>query len=140
MNVNELGDEEDFHLPEEISWSLVKQWFKAIYSRLISLKECFGKDVVDVAHSQNYWAHNHACQQYINQLKKVQREIDVAVELARGTYFDKDSIRIKKRNNRFVRFDPYNNDRPSSTVNSGDRVLSDRPEVQEGSVDTTQPS
>ena len=95
-------DEEDFHLPQDISWSILKQWFKAIYSRLVSLRECMGKDVTDMHHPENYWHHNQACQEYTNQLKKVQREVDTAIELARGTYFDEDSIKVKKKNTRFL--------------------------------------
>ena len=93
MNEN-VYDGEDFHLPTDISWGIVKQWFKATYSRLVSLKECMGCDVTDMDHPRNYWHHNQACQEYINQLKKVQREVDSAIDLARGTYFDEDSIRI----------------------------------------------
>ena len=46
-----------------------------------------GNDVEDLKHPKNYWHHNSACQEYLTQLKKVQREVDVAIDLARGTYF-----------------------------------------------------
>ena len=122
-------DETDFHLPGNVSWSIVKQWFKAIYSWLISLKECMGQDVEDMVHPRNYWHHNQACQEYLTQLREVQCEIDVAIDLARGTYFDEDSIHIKKRNSRFVRFEPDRDDeRSSSNTYTRDRVLSSGPE------------
>ena len=85
--ISDTEDETDFHAPEEISWLMLKQWFKVIYSRLASLKECLGNDTHDLAHPKNYWAHNNACQEYLHQLKKVQREVDAAIDLARGTYF-----------------------------------------------------
>ena len=137
MSDNEV-DDTDFHLPRDVSWSIVKQWFKAIYARLILLKECMDRDVTDMSHPRNYWHHNHACQEYLTQLRKVQREIDVAIDLARGTYFDEDSIRIKKSNTKFVRFQPYRDDERSATTDSRNRVLSDRPEDMTGPADTSQ--
>ena len=95
-------DDTDFHLPEDISWPLIKQWFKALYSRLLGLKECLGNDTADIAHPNNFWAHNFACQEYLHQLQKVQRKVEAAINLARGTCFDKDSIKIKKINDRVL--------------------------------------
>ena len=116
MNKNESsGDETDFHLPEEISWAMLKQWFQAIFARLVSLKECMGRDVADMGHPRNYWHHNQAYQEYLNQLKKIQREIDIAIDLSRGTYFDEDSIGIKKSNTQFRRFQPYRSDERTGT-------------------------
>ena len=106
MHASDTEDETDFHPPEDISWGMLKQWFKAIYSRLVSLKECLGNDTGDIKHPKNYWHHNSACQEYISQLKEVHREVDVAIDLARGTYFDKDSILVRKSNKRFLRFKP----------------------------------
>ena len=137
MNENESGDETDFHLPEDISWTMLKQWFKAIFVRLVSLKECMGRDVTDMVHPRNYWHHNQACQEYLNQLKKVQREIEVAIDLSRGTYFDEDSIRIKKSNTRFTRFQLYHHDeRSSTTTDTRNRILPDRPEYTSETTDS----
>lgn len=121
-------DETDFHLPSEVSWGMLKQWFQAIYSRLISLKECMGTDMEDMSHPRNYWHHNSACQEYINQLRKVQREIEIALDLSRGTYFDEDSIKVKKSNKRFRRFMPYLKDVVSTPTDTGHRILSDQQE------------
>ena len=131
-------DEEDFHLPGDISWGSLKQWFKTIYGRLVSLKECMGHDVTDMDHPRNYWHHNQACQEYLQQLKKVEREIDTAIDLARVTFFDEDSIRIKKKNTRFLRYKPYERDEHSTSINSRDGILSGRPADKEGTIDSTQ--
>ena len=136
METPEIEDETDFHLPTDVSWGSLKQWFKAIYSRLISLKECMGNDVVDMHHPQNYWHHNQACQEYINQLKRLQREVDTAIDLARGTYFDKDYIKIRKTNTRFTRFKPYE-DVITTTSNPGDRVLPDRQPMATRATDSS---
>ena len=68
-----------------------------------------------MGHPQNYWHHNQAYQEYLNQLKKIQREIDIAIDLSRGTYFDEDSIGIKKSNTQFRRFQPYRSDERTGT-------------------------
>ena len=101
------GDETDFHLPENISWLMLRQWFKTIYSKLQSFKECMGKDVNDIAHPPNFDTHNVATAEYINQLRKVQVEVDKAIKLDRGAFFEEDSIKLKKTNKHFVRFTPY---------------------------------
>ena len=129
-------DETDYHAPEDISWGMLKQWFKAIYSRLVSLKESMGNDTVDIAHPKNYWNHNSSCQEYIQQLKKVQRKIDSATDLARGMYFDKDSILVKRRNDRFLQFKPY--DERKSTTYPRDGILSCEKEDSTRGADSTE--
>ena len=138
-HLSDENDDTDFHLPKELSWTLIKQWFKAVYSRLTGLKECLGNDASDIVHPNNFWAHNSACQEYVHQLQKVQREVEAAIELARGTYFDKDSIKVKKSNDRFLRFKPYNEYFFATSSDSRDRTPPGSEENSAGRVDTPQP-
>lgn len=89
-------DQTDFHLFEDVSWPTVRTWFKTIYSKLISLKECLGNGLSHINHPENYSHHNCACIEYVEQLRKIQKEVDRAISLSRGTYFDADSIKLLK--------------------------------------------
>ena len=133
------SDDTDFHPPEELSWSMLKQWFKAVYSRLTGLKGCLGNDAHDISHPKNFWAHNNACQEYVRQLWKVQREVEAAIDLARGTYFDRDNILVKKSNERFLRFKPYDYFRPTASSDTGNGVLSSKEKDTPGGANTPQP-
>ena len=60
-----------------------------------------GNGLSHINHPENYSHHNCACIEYVEQLRKIQKEVDRAISLSRGTYFDADSIKLLKEHKWF---------------------------------------
>ena len=51
---------------------------------------------------QEYFHHTYAVEDYLKALRKVSESVNEVVSRNRGTYFDKDSVRISKTTNKFI--------------------------------------
>ena len=114
-------DEVDFHMPVNVSWQMLKQWFKSLLSKLITINDHMGRDLDDMIAPPNFEHHTLAGIEYLEQLRKVQREIAKAIMLSHGTYCDQDSIKLKASPKSFIKPEgPYTFEygRKASTISS----------------------
>ena len=82
---------------------MLKQWFKSLLSKLVGIHDHLGQELDDLVTPSNFEHHTVAGVEYIEQFKKVQREITKALALSRGTFWDEDSVKLKATHKRFVK-------------------------------------
>ena len=114
-------DEVDFHMPVNVSWQMLKQWFKSLLSKLITINDHMGRDLDDMIAPPNFEHHTLAGIEYLEQLRKVQREIAKAIMLSHGTYCNQDSIKLKASPKSFIKPEgPYRFEygRKASTIST----------------------
>ena len=117
-------DKSNFPLPDMISWPMLRQWLKTIHSKTLALKTCMltmkefmDHNFKDIDHPVNFDSHNTATAEYTAQIRKVQIEIDKALKLSRGFYFDEVRIKLKTSNRTFICLTPDGNmDRPNAEL------------------------